>query len=941
MLSFLGFFPLVVKRIVDRSLLSLLVFLTIALAVAVTVCIPAFADAVSTRILREEFGRGFYNAPSRAQDLALFYMRVVAYPSSRHPIGPGEAVEVHGWMGDVMRRAFRLPIKAATIEMESGEYRLAPRAGDTRYTTEHLDAVRVRQVEDIGGHITVVEGDPFGTAQDPDVLSVWVTQPFLDRLAIQVGEEYVLGDMYSSYGQTIPIHIAGCWEATDPLDPFWHRPFRSQYDRALLTDTAQFEQHISSRIAERSRSVAWHYVFDDRRANLSLAEEYIAQIERLDAEIAPLLPGGRIEVSPIRRLERGQERKQSLSLVLFGFSLLVLGFLVYFLATLSATQGQLQEGEMAMLTSRGSTPSQLIVMASAESLLLMGTAIPTGIALGLFLAHLLGYSQGFLSFVHREPLPVSIYSVNWLPVTAIAAVNLIVRLIVAMRASRFSVVTHEQAQSRRSILPSLTRLAFVLLVVAVAAYAYRQLDVRGTLALISLETYDPLTLLAPTLFLFAAPLVAIELFALFVRGVGIFGRFSPWVSTYLASLNLARDGRHHRLSTYVLIMSLSMGIFYAALARSVEAWLLDSKRYEYGADLTFKVGVTLQNGVEVPPQDPSAIPMVPTDAYRAIDGVRDASRVGEFRAAIHGAHDMPAVRLLAVDRLDLGRVAYFRQDYARESLGALMNLLAQAPEHILLPTAVADKLNLEPGDALRLNTYVYGNTLMPFEFTVAGTFDYFPTMYLDQAPVLVGNLDYLELRTYGVLPHDTWLQLEPGARSEDVMGAVQRLQVRPGFVRDLGEALQFESRRLERVGIFGLLSLCFVAGGLLAVANLLVSSTMMMHRRSIGYAVLQALGLRRGSVLRVVTYEGILTIAYGLVAGVVCGVICARLYVPYFPLSDAVGLPVPPFIPLVDWGWTIWIATAVTAAMLVAQIAALARLVRARIFESLRMGVRP
>jgi putative ABC transport system permease protein len=936
MLSLLGFFPLVVKRIVDRSLLSLLVFLTMALAVAVTVCIPAFADAVSTRILREEFGRGFYS-----QDLALFYIRVVAYPSSRHPITPAEAVEARGWMGETMRRAFRLPIVAASIEMESGEYRLAPREGDTRYTTEYLDAVRVRYVEDIGQHITVVEGDPFGEAQDPDVLSVWVTRSFLDRLAIQVGEGYALGDMYSSYGETIPVHIAGYWEATDPLDPFWHRPFRSQYDRALLTDAGQFEQHISSRMAERSRYVSWHYVFDDRRANLSLAEEYIAQIERLDDEITPLLPSGQFEVSPIRRLERGQERKQALSLVLFGFSLLVLGFLIYFLATLSATQGQLQEGEIAMLTSRGSTPSQLIGVAGAESLLLVGAAIPAGIALGLFLAYLLGYSQGFLSFVYREPLQVSVYSVNWLPVTAIAAVNLIVRLIVAVRASRFSVVTHEQTQSRRSILPSLTRLAFVLLAVAVTVYAYRQLDVRGTLALISLETFDPLTLLAPTLFLFAAPLVAIELFALFVRFIGAFGRFSPWVSTYLASLNLARDGRHHRLSTYVLIMSLGMGIFYAALARSAEAWLLDSKRYEYGADLTFKPGVTLENGIEVPPQDPSAVPMVPTDAYRAIEGVRDASRVGEVRAAIHGAHDMPSVRLLAVDRLDLGRVAYFREDYARESLGALMNLLAQAPEHILVPADVADKLNLELGDELRLNTYVYGNTLIQFDFTVAGTFDYFPTMYPDEAPVLVGNLDYLELRTYGILPHDVWLQLEPGASSEDVMGAVQRLQVRPGFVHDLGEALQVENRRLERVGIFGLLSLCFVAGGLLAMANLLVSSTMMMHRRSVSYAVLQALGLRRGNVLRVVTYEGILTIAYGLVTGVLCGVVCARLYVPFFPLSDTPGLPVPPFIPSIDWDWTVRITVAVVGALLLAQFVALVRLIRTRVFESLRMGVRP
>jgi putative ABC transport system permease protein len=936
-MPFLGFLPLVLKRITSRFLLSLLLFSTMALTVGITVCVPAFSDAVSLRILREEFGRGFYN-----QNLALFYIRLVAYPSARQPMTIEDAIQAMQWVSEKMRKALNLPLKSTNVEIESGEYRLAPRAGDTTYASEHLDTVRVRYVEDIADHIRVIEGRPFAQPGDPSELDVWVTKTFLDRLAIQVGERYALGNMYSSAGDTIPVVIAGCWEETDPQDPYWHRPFKSQYDRALLTSADAFEQHISIRIAERSRYVTWHLTFDDQRANLSLADRYVTEIERLGDEITPLLPGGRIEVSPIARLQRGQERKQALSTVLFGFSLLVLGFLVYFLAALSATQAQFQEIEIAMLTSRGSTPRQLITLAGTESILLISTAIPAGVALGLLLARVLGYSQGFLGFVYRDPLHVSIYSVDWLPVIAVVAVNLIVRLFAAQRATRFTVVTHEQKESRPSLLTGLTRLALALLAVAVTAYAFRQLSVRGTLALVNLETFDPLTLFAPTLFLFSAPLVAVELFTLFVRIIGAVGRLTPWVSTYLASINLARGARQYRTSTYILIVSLSMGIFYAALARSADAWLQDSKQYEYGADLRFEVGVSLdQAGIEVAPTDPAQIPVVPTDAYRAIAGVRDASRVGEFRAAIHAARDIPSVRLLAVDRLDFARVAYFRRDYARESLGALMNELALAPESVLVPSDIADKLSLELGDPLRVNVYVYGDTLMPFEFQVAGTFEYFPTMYPDEASVLVANLDYMELRSYGVLPHDVWLSLEPGANSEGIISAVQRLQVRPGFVHDLGKALEVEDRRLERVGIFGLLSLCFVAGGLLAVANLLVSSTMMLQKQSISYAVLQALGLQRGSVLEIVTLEGIVSLAFGVAAGITCGLFCARLYVPYFPLSDAPGLPVPPFIPLVDWTWTVWITVAVALALLLAQLFVLIRLIRGRIFEALRMGVRP
>lgn len=75
----------------------------------------------------------------------------------------------------------------------------------------------------------------------------------------------------------------------------------------------------------------------------------------------------------------------------------------------------------------------------------------------------------------------------------------------------------------------------------------------------------------------------------------------------------------------------------------------------------------------------------------------------------------------------------------------------------------------------------------------------------------------------------------------------------------------------------------------------------MLRERSIGYAVLQALGLERDGVLRIVVLEWIVALAYGLVAGILCGALCARLYVPFFPLSDSSGLPVSPFIAFINW----------------------------------------
>jgi hypothetical protein len=64
------------------------------------------------------------------------------------------------------------------------------------------------------------------------------------------------------------------------------------------------------------------------------------------------------------------------------------------------------------------------------------------------------------------------------------------------------------------------------------------------------------------------------------------------------------------------------------------------------------------------------------------------------------------------------------------------------------------------------------------------------------------------------------------------------------------------------------------------------------------------------------------------------------LYVPFFPLSEGPTLPVPPFIPFVDWDATTWMAASMALALVVVEAVILVRLVRTKVFEALRLGTR-
>ena len=950
-----GFVPLILRRLGNRPLLTTLLILTTALAVSITAGIPVFAGAVSQVIMQEEI-----DTRRDTKGWPVFSVRISATPTERQPIGIDDAGQIRDWLQQGLNQHVGLPVRALHMETQSPAYRLAPLADDPRYTTEHLASVRVVTLEstavgDDGAGLRTVDGAPYGQEIDPSILNVWIEQGLADSLALQPGETYELGQLYSSAGDGVPVRIAGIWAAEDPADDGWYRNPAVQFAGSLLTTPEAFLQWIAPITPQGSSLTFWYFVMDEQRMNLDRAEAYTAGLTALSREVANRLAGGQMDLDPREDLLRGQARKQALQTVLFGFSVPVIIIMVYFLGSLSATQTRFQAGEIAMMASRGSSRWQLLGIWAIESLVLLAAATPIGLGGSLLLARSMSYADGFMSFATREPLRVSLASVSWGPVLAVIAASLAIRLAATWRASRTTVVAHERAAGRRQLLVNSVRLFFTATLCLVTWYAYRQLTTRGSLAMAGMDVLDPrndpLVLLAPTLFVFTVPLLVAELFVWLMVPLGYLAGYVRGVSAYLATLNLARSGGLYRGPIYRLVLCLSLGVFYASAARSADVWLLDRLRYETGSDLTFAVGkqeasVSLgifgSGGQGASAEDPFMV--LPTDEYADLPGVSAAARVGEFEAALAGGGDLPYVRLLTVDRLDFAESAYFRDDYARASLGELMNRLATVANGVLVPRSVAARLNLGVGDRLRANVLVAGTTRQVFEYTIVGLFEYFPTMRFEgdqiATPVLVTNFPFLEMNTSSLLPHQIWLRLEPGADPDAVLGAVRELGVTPRDIVVLPELVSHEANRIERTGMFGLLTFCFVAAAALSVADMLVYSTAMLQERAVRHAVLRALGFRQRTLLDSVLLEEAASLVYGLLAGVACGIACARLYVPYFPLSATAGRPVPPFIPLLDWVSTRQIALVMGMALLAAQALVMIRMMHTHIFTALRLGNR-
>ncbi len=103
---------------------------------------------------------------------------------------------------------------------------------------------------------------------------------------------------------------------------------------------------------------------------------------------------------------------------------------------------------------------------------------------------------------------------------------------------------------------------------------------------------------------------------------------------------------------------------------------------------------------------------------------------------------------------------------------------------------------------------------------------------------------------------------------------------------------------MERVGIFGTLTIGFLASAAMAILGLLLFSYASLRDRVYRFSVLHAVGLLHRQIVTQVVMEYTFLAAFGALAGALIGMFAARLFVPFFRITGEKGVPLPPLIPL-------------------------------------------
>jgi putative ABC transport system permease protein len=211
-------------------------------------------------------------------------------------------------------------------------------------------------------------------------------------------------------------------------------------------------------------------------------------------------------------------------------------------------------------------------------------------------------------------------------------------------------------------------------------------------------------------------------------------------------------------------------------------------------------------------------------------------------------------------------------------------------------------------------------------------------LYPQDGPFFVANLDHIHNALGGTYPYDVWLATDATVDSEAIVKGVRDLGLVVVTAQDAGAKILSEQTRPERQGLFGLLSVGFIAAAVLTVIGFLVYAVVSFQRRFIELGMLRAIGLSTRQMAAYLAGELAALILAGVALGSGLGVWASTLFIPYFQVGDDKMALVPPFVVQVAWE-QLGIILVIFGAMFVVAVVALAVLLtRMRVFEAVKLG---
>ncbi len=836
-----------------------------------------------------------------------YYDTKEIFPMALHREGKVDKSEMDGNAYDIAKadiqsfenswdKYLQLPVlnteKIIYLKGKMGSFKYRPRDG-------YFDIGCIDDGTDMTGeHFNIIAGVGFDQAPElpENHFPCLVSRYTVESCNLVIGEEITMKELGDN-DDTVVYHVIGIVEEGKYDDYFW------QKDANRMGLIIFVQPDTINKMSELNNSKYIYYdiykMYDYRKINLDNAEQiesYLNQFKQRDPDLSESVSG---------LLQTALRKSVSVKAVLYAIAVPLLMLVVIFIGMIAVRIIDSEQGEIAMLHSRGVTRGKIILIYTVQSLIIAAAAFLPGIFLGYLIGKITASVNGFLTFEGSIARGYNMNPEMLLVSVAAAFVCAIIMLLPVVPRSKNTVVENK-SKRHLSGTPLWERYFIDVILLGISIYLLygylKQQDVIR-MSVLAGDGIDPMIFLDSTLFLISCGLLILRLVSYLVRLIFKIGKnkFSPAV--YASFMQIIRTRRGSGTISVFLVLTIAMSIFDANMARTINANQEARINYNIGADVVVDERWEIRTLTRETPKKWKAYePDFGIYNELVNEGLADSvARVMiDNNAKIYLNNKESEVGVvIGVNTKELGITGELQDGLNEKHWFNYLNDLSQNSKGIIISDNLAKKYDLHIGDRLDYARFSpvepeieYGNTtgIITGIMTAFPGYQAFKYSYNDanklveqERFLIVANISTVTT-AFDKRPYQVWIKTDHTAEEIEEALLAKTANTKRSFrsiTSTKNEVAEMQSTSLIKI-TNGLFTLDFLVALILCVIGYLIHWITSIRDRELLFGIYRAMGITMGEINRMLSLEQMFMSLSPVLAGVGAGTLATLLFSKVF-----------------------------------------------------------
>ena len=783
-----------------------------------------------------------------------------------------------------------------------------------------------------------------------------------------VDRDLLLGELmnveYRDGGEFLQLRVVGVYEPNPEAGAFWSVVPINFRNTLLISDNLARERFARYYVPHYNMTVTWSEVLDFSQINI-LRQTHYAQALQTARDMFDPARAWTFSENFYYVIMGHDERTDRLAITLWILLLPVFVMLALFIYMVSRQILAIDQNVISILESRGASRAQILWLYVFQGVFVAAFAFPIGLYFGVGVCRFIGASNGFLDLVQRETLQVFITTEAILIGLAAALFSFLTMFLPVIRFSKIGIVQHKTTNIGKPKKPVWQRFYIDFLLLGFSVYSLfnigNQQDLLAAAFIRDERGLDPVLFLTSSMFIASAALVCIRIFPLFVKLVFWLGRSFWPPSIYASMLKVIRSAGEEQFIMLFLIFTVSIGIFSAQAARTINLNNENIIQYLGGADLRFmeewhdnvpEGGVV--RGEIVGPPEMLVYSGPDFGRFPIRDEVDSFTRVTTREGYIRiGLRILPSVvPIMAIETDTFGETVWFRDDLLRIHINYFLNTLGRIPNGVLLSDIFRTEHGLTVGETIQIGEITPDD--MPYgerrSFTILGFVEHFPgfvpvgrtilpeTEQIVEYPrsLAIVNLGYLQMH-WGMRPYEIWMRTNTPTNHFFYEFAAEEALTLTQFHDTKNELV---AARLDPIiqGTNGALTISFIIILLICFSGFLIYWILSIRSRVLQFGIFRAMGMSLKSILTLLFNEQVFVTLTALLIGVVVGEVSSSLFIPLIKISYTPAEQVIPLLMVMEISDYVSLYTVLGIMVLISMVVLAVYISKIKIDQALKLG---